>query len=360
MISIAFLTALALTGEFPEFLPPPSGIGAEVLPLSVRSIGMGGASAAIEEPGALCFSNPAASAWAASTGITWAAAVRRGDDEARDGKMSFPSISLLFPLPRGLVFSAGIAERSSLIASDQLLTSGYRASYYWDGGLTEACASLSFRGSEWLAFSLGGRGTFGSIRSEVSLGEPEPGHEVPVATEFVDDALFRPSWGLAAGVFMKTGLLDLGAGIVTDRRGTLDLNRDFAGGEPTVSTSESYNVPGELDAGIGIHPTGWLCLAADLHSRKSFTIPGAHVASGSVASLGAEALLGGGFAARAGYSSMNGLWRDGSRKYTLGAGYSFGEGGAGVDVAVTREEADGFQETGLFVSLFASENWTGR
>jgi hypothetical protein len=360
MISIAFLTAVALTAEFPQFLPPPSGIGAELRPLSVRSIGMGGASSGIEDETALCFANPAASAWAGATGVTWSAAVRNGDDESRDGKMSFPSISVLFPLPRGLVFSAGIAERSRLMSEERMSISGYRATFDWDGGLTEAMASLSLRANDWLAFSLGGRGTFGSIHSVVSLRDPDGGSEAPVATEYVDDALFRPAWGLAVGAFANSGPVDIGIGMVTDRRGTLDVDRDFAGGEPSASDTEHFEVPGEIDVGLGVHPTGWMTLAADLLSRKSFTIPGGHVPSGSIASLGAEASFGNAFCARAGFSSMDGLWRDGSRIYSLGAGYEFGRGSAGLDIAVTREEADDFEETGFYISLFASENWIGR
>jgi hypothetical protein len=360
MISTALLAALTLAGDFPGFQPPPSGIGAEVLPLSVRSLGMGGVSTGIQDDRTLCFSNPAASAWARLTGITWAAALREGDDEARDGRMSFPSVSVVAPLPWGVVLSAGLAERSSLLASERLTVTGYRAEYYWNGGLTEASASVSVLGTDWLAFSLGGRGTFGSIRSSVSLEDTEPGPGSPVATEFVDEALFRPSWGLTAGLFVKTGFLDLGASFVTDRSGTLQMNRDFAGGEITDSESETYDVPGEINLGMGLHPTRWLTLAGDFHKRKSFTIPGGSVPEGSVASAGAEALLGRRLALRAGYSSVSDLWRDGASIYSAGAGYTFGGGRAGLDLAVTREAADDFTQTGFFVSLFACEDWTGQ
>jgi len=360
MISIALLAAIAAGGDFPGFLPPPSGIGSELMPLSVRSIGMGGVSAGVEDSTALCFSNPAASAWAASTGVTWTAAVRKGDDEARDGKMTFPGISFLFPLPGRLVFSAGAAERSSLLSTERTMNAGYRASYDWSGGLTEAEASLSVLGTDWLAFSVGGRGTFGSIHSQVALRDPDPGSGAPTATEFVDDALFRPSWGLSAGVFVSTRFVDLGASMVTDRRGTLEVDRDFSGSEATSKTTETYHVPGEFDAGMGVHPTRWLTVAAGIHSRKSFSIPGGQVPSGSISSLGGEARLGRHFSFRAGLSSMDGLWRDGSNMYSAGAGYSFGGGAAALDLAVTREVADGFEENGIFLSLFASEDWVGR
>ncbi len=353
--AIAFIAA----GAYPDFLPAPSGIGGEMLPLSTRSLGMGGTCSGVLDTAGLCFSNPAASAWASRAGIIWQAALRNGDDPATDGKMAFPMLSAVLPLPHGLVLSGGISQRSRLFATDTL-TAGedYRASYLWHGGLSEAEACVSILASDWLSFGLGARSSFGSVRSDVALRGFQPGPGAPLSTEFADEALFRPCWGLLASTFIRTRYFELGASLITDRSGDIDINRDFAGSTETESSTELYTIPGEVNLGASIEPVPWLTLAADLHSRKALTLPGARVDRGSVVSAGAEA-ANGRFAVRAGYSFMDGLWRDGTDRYSLGAGYTFAGGRAGVDLAVTRDICDDFSETGVFVSLWASEDWRG-
>jgi hypothetical protein len=101
----------------------------------------------------------------------------------------------------------------------------------------------------------------------------------------------------------------------------------------------------------------WLLLAADLQRRKALNVLGSTVEEGGIASFGAEVALGGGFAVRSGYSSMDGLWRPGSGRMSIGGGYRFSGNRAGVDLAVTREAWSDSSETGVFASLWASEIW---
>jgi hypothetical protein len=265
-------------------------------------------------------------------------------------------VSALFPLPFGTVISAGIAERSNLTASEETAIDGYRGAFEWSGGLSDAWAGMSARASSWLSFAAGARGTFGNMRSEVILQPPSSGPEIPVNTIYIDEALFRPCWGFSFSTFVRTGVVDIGAGIVTDRTGSLDVERDFAG---SGSSTEDglYTIPGELNVGVSARPASWLLLAADLHRRKTLNVLGSSVDEGGIASFGAEVSLGSHFAVRSGYSSMDGLWRPGSGRMSIGGGYRFSGSRAGVDLAVTRETWSDSSETGVFASLWASEIW---
>ncbi|MDM7992792.1 MAG: hypothetical protein QUS11_05710 [Candidatus Fermentibacter sp.] len=358
MFEMLLLAALSAP-EYPGFVPPPSGMGSEYLPSTVRSAGMGGVSTALVSPDGFSMSNPATSAWSTSTGVTWTAGWRAGDDDAWDGGMRFPSVSVLFPLPWNAVLSAGLSERSRLLDAAALYQDGYRGSLEWEGGLNEACAAFSLRASEWLAFSLGGRGAFGSTRCSASLTETGPGGSgAPVNTQYVDEAKFMPCWGLQAGMLMRLGRVDLGASILTDRGGRIDIDRDYAGAEEEGS-SQNYDLPGEVNLGAVVRPSEWLSLGADLHSRKTMHLLDSTVPDGSVLGLGAEALVSRGVAARAGWTSTDGLWRDGASRWTGGLGYRFADGAAGLDFSISRETWDGSGETSVFVSLWSSESWLG-
>ena len=78
-------------------------------------------------------------------------------------------------------------------------------------------------------------------------------------------------------------------------------------------------------------------------------------------STGAEVDVGSGVSARAGVSFSEGLWRDGSVRYTAGGSYGFGGGRARIDLGVGHEVWDSERsETTLFVCLWASERWLGK
>lgn len=359
MILEVLLLAALSAPEYPEFLPPPSGMGSEFLPSTVRSAGMGGVSTALVNSDGLSMSNPATSAWGSSTGVTWTAGWRAGDDEAWDGDMRFPSVSVLFPLPWRVVLSAGLSERSRLLDASTFNQDGYRGALDWEGGLNEASAAFSVRASDWLAFSLGGRGTFGSIRCSASLSESGPGGSgAPLNTEYIDEAKFMPCWGLQAGVLMRLGYVDVGASLLTDRGGRIDIDRDYAG-EEEDGNSENYDLPGEVNLGAVVRPVEWLSVGADLHSRKAMHLLDSTVPEGSVLGLGAEAMVSRGVAARAGWSSTDGLWRDDASRWTGGLGYRFADGSAGLDFSISRETWDDSGETAVFVSLWSSESWLG-
>lgn len=354
------LLLLALTAQdYPSFVPPPSGTGSEMLPSTVRSTGMGGVSTALDSPDGLSMSNPSTSAWSSSSGVSWSAGWRTGDDEAWDGRMRFPSFSVLFPLPWRTVLVAGLSERSRLLDQSTLNSDGYRGELEWDGGLNEACIAASVRPSGWLAVSIGGRGTFGSTRCDATLQETGGGGPgEPINTQYVDEAKFQPSWGLQIGAFVRTGIVDVGASILTDRRGDLEIDRDYSG-EDEESTSESYDLPGEVNLGAVVRPVPWLAAGVDLHSRKALHLLDSTVPEGTILGLGTEAQIGAGFCARAGWSRTDGLWRDGAARWTSGVGYRFARGAAGLDFAITRETWDGSGETAVFVSLWSSESWLG-
>ncbi len=353
----AGLLALALLAvDLPGFAPPPGGMGAESMPLSVRALGMGGASTAVFETESVVMSNPAAGAWAGRAGVTWAFGCRSGDDPSRDGKCSFPSVSAVVPTPFRVALALGLAERSRLKDEGTLSLDGWRGFYDWRGSLSEAYAGLSVIAADWLSFSAGARSSFGSIRSEASVSGSPSGPEVPTGTQYVDDARFRPCWGAQFGAFIHTRRFDLGASVVTDRSGRLSIDRDLSGTGGS-SSSTGYDIPGEVNLGLTLKPFDWLLLSSDVHGRKRLSIPGASVEDGRIYSFGTEALLGGGLAARAGWSSMEGLWRDGSDRLSAGCGYRFAGGRAGLDLAAVRETWDGGAENGFFVSLWASESW---
>jgi hypothetical protein len=328
--------------------------------MSGRSFGMGGVCVGLADSASLSAGNPAASAWTGKTGIYFGGAFTRSDDPAWQGTASFPYVSILMPMPGRVVLSGYLAGRSQVSSADTLYLDGFKGVYEWRGGLGEAYAGASVRASEWLAFSLGGRCTFGKVVSDAVLTRELTGPYVPTDWTYRDDARFLPAWGVMVGAFLNTPRFDLGFSVTTDRTGDLELTRDFLSAS-SDSTEESYTIPGEVSLGVSFRPVDRVVVAGDLFLRKRLSLLGASVDNGSVISTGAEVDVGRGFSARAGLSLGEGLWRDGSLRYTAGGSYSFGDGRARIDLGIGHEVwEDDRTETTLFVCLWAAERWLGR
>ncbi len=353
---------LASAGSFPGFVPPPGGTGDEILPLGPRSYAMGGICAGIRDTTTVSILNPAASAWTGVTGIGFAGMYGDGDVPARDGVLGFPEVSAQMALPLGLRLQGALDGRSRVSEDAGMAFEDYAGELEWRGGLTETYLGLSLIASDWLAVSLGGRATSGSIVSDVVLTEPDPEPPVPVNTVYRDDATFEQAWGAVAGLSARLGPVGLGFSVTTDRSADIRVLRDYSGtGEDT--TTIDYTVPGELTTGLSLRPHPRVLLGVDLFARKALNIAGNRMDGGTVLSAGTEVLLPAGLSARAGYNRVSGLWRDGANAFTLGAGYVFGGGSAGLDVAVGyqywTEEGDDREETTVYLGLWTSERWLG-
>jgi len=366
---MTFFTCIifALSGIFSiDFQPPPDGIGSEILPLNTRSIGMGGVSAGLPDSTGFSMLNPAASAWVLSGSMSFGGRYSNGDVKAWDNQLGFPLISAFLPLPGGIVVSGAIDSRSRLESElQENIIDNHTGNFKWSGGLTEGYAGISIRTTDWLAFSFGGRCTFGNILSDVTLTALDSISPTPINSVYRDEARFRMAWGGILGILINTDRFGLGVSISTDRKGTLDIDRDFLSIPLTDSSSSIYTLPGEVSAGISFRPVERLLLGLDIYSRKVMNIFSAGTDNGSVYSIGAEFNAGRGFSARSGFSHMDGLWRDGANTVTAGAGYSFSEGRAGIDIAGSyqywRDIQDSFRkETVLCISLWASEKWLGQ
>ncbi len=366
---MTFFTCIifALSGIFSiDFQPPPCGIGSEILPLNTRSIGMGGVSAGLPDSTGFSMFNPAASAWVHNGGVSFAGRYGNGDVKAWDNRFGFPVISAFLPLPGGIVVSGAIDSRSRLESELQKnVIDNHTGNFEWSGGFTEGYTGISIRTSDWLAFSIGGRCSFGNILSDVTLISLDSISPTPVNSVYRDEAHFRMAWGGILGILINTDRFGLGVSISTDRKGTLDIDRSFRFVPLTDSSSSIYTLPGEVSAGISFRPVERLLLGLDIYSRKVMNILSARIDNGSVYSTGAEFNAERGFSARCGFSHMNGLWRDGANTVSVGAGYSFNEGRAGIDIAGSyqywRDIQDSFRkETVLSISLWASEKWLGQ
>lgn len=363
-MTAAVFTLICLLGRtYPGFIPPPQGTGDELLPLNARSFAMGGLAAGLAEPVRFSLLNPAASGWAGSSGICLGGRYTDSDVEAWHGTLRFPTVSLQVPLPFGLVLTGAIDGRSRLQEQGNRLFEDFRGTFEWSGGLEESYAGLTFRGADWLAVSLGGRCTFGNIVADVTLRPLDPGPPVPINTVYRDDASFRQAWGGQVGLMVNTPAVTLGFSVTTDREGTLDILRDYSG-HGADSISQAYGVPGELAAGASVRPFDGLLIGADLYARKALNILESRMDGGSILSVGLEADLGSGLAARAGYNTMSGLWRDGASTITAGGGYAFAGGQGGIDLSAgyqswTTDQDASRNEVVLLFSLWATERWLG-
>ncbi|MBD3276977.1 MAG: hypothetical protein GF388_01645 [Candidatus Aegiribacteria sp.] len=366
MNAIILMMLAAVSSPFTtDYMSSPDGIGLEIRPLGTRALGMGGVTAGIADDAHLSILNPAASAWSLRGCISFSSRYTNGDGGAWDGKLDFPSASALIPLPGGLVLSGAIDGRSRIDEAAQIAVGdSYLGDFTWSGGLAEGYTGISLAVADWLAVSAGGRCTFGNIYSDVKLTSTDTLPPIPVNTQYRDDARFRTAWGGVFGLMFRSDRFDAGFSISTDRKGTLEIDRDFSGSSETDSSTAFYTVPGELAAGAAFRPLERLTLGCDIYSRKTLNIMGSRTGSGSIYSAGAEYELWENLLVRTGYGYMEGLWRDGAQTVTGGLGYSFGGGRAGLDFSAGytfwRDAQDIDREESVFsLSLWASEKWLG-
>ncbi|MCD4775339.1 MAG: hypothetical protein K8S15_04720 [Candidatus Aegiribacteria sp.] len=366
-MTICTCIVFVLSGIFSvDYLPPPDGIGSEILPLNTRSFGMGGVCVGVPDSTGFSMLNPAASAWTLDGGVCFGGKYSEGDVKAWDNQLGFPMISAFVPLPGGIVISGAIDGRSRLDSElQEAVSDNYTGEFTWSGGIVETYTGISISANDWLALSFGGRCSFGNILSDITLIPSDSISPIPINSVYRDDARLRMAWGGTFGILVNTDRFGLGFSISTDRKGTLEVNRDFLTSGSPDSSSSIYSLPGEITAGISFRPVERLLLGVDIYSRKVLNILGSCTDDGSVYSVGAEVNVGNGLLTRCGFSYMDGLWRDGAETFSAGAGYSFSEGRAGIDIAAGyqywRGVQDRFQEeTVLCVSLWATEKWLGR
>ena len=362
MIIFNFLLAslISVTGFSPAFQPPSCGIGAETAGGGVRSFSMGGVSAGLADSNMVSGANPAASAWAASTGLAWGTKVRDTNDLTWSGASSFPEVSMVFPLPLNLQFSALMSSRSRINIEDTVTFIGGSGTEKWTGSSGESYLGFTSRVSEHLAFSLGGKCFFGSAMGNAVTLPDSPDQGIPLASSFRDDLSFSPSWGPALGAFLNTRYFSAGMSIVTDRSGNLDIHRDYLD-KSSADTTVKYSVPGEFSAGVSsqLHPR--IIVGLDYFARKSFTILDQTTDEGSYLASGIEFNPGYGLRLRGGFRTMNGLWRDGASRYSGGIGYFIAGGRASFDIGASYETwGVDESETVVFASIRTSENWLGQ
>ncbi len=355
---------LILSGTYTiDYLPPPEGIGSEILPLNARAFGMGGICAGVPDETGFSILNPAASAFAVDGGLYFSGRYSYGDLKAWDNRLGFPVVSALVPLPGGIVLSGSVNGRSRIESElESAAGAEHSGEFSWSGGLVETYAGVSLRICDWMAFSVGGRYSFGNILSDVTLISLDTIPPFPINSQYRDDARFRMASGGVFGLMVDTERFGLGFSISTDRMGDLEVNRDFLSTGETDSSSYRYSIPGEISFGISVRPIDRLLIGADIYKRKVMNILESRTDPGSIYSFGAELIAGGGISARSGFSYMDGLWRDGAKTFTAGAGYSFSEGRAGVDIAAGyqywRDVQSRFQEeTVLSFSVWITEKW---
>jgi len=351
---------VSVSGFFPGFQPPSCGIGAETAGGGVRAFSMGGVSAGMPDSNMVSGANPAASAWAVKTALSWGTKVRDTRDISWSGAAAFPDISMIVPLPYHVQFSALLSNRSRINRKDPIVFETGSGTIDWSGGSAESYMGLTARVSEHLAFSMGGKCFFGSALGDAVTKLNNQGQQAPISSSYRDDIAFSPSWGAAFGAFMNTDHLSAGLSIVTDRSGNLSVQRDYMGGSLS-DTTYHYSVPGELFAGVSMRIIPRLAIGLDFYSRKALHLLGKTTEEGSFAASGIEINAGNGFCIRGGFRSMSGLWRDGATMYTGGLGYTLSSGRASFDVGASYETWGLDQsETVVFASILASENWLGQ
>ncbi|MBD3370338.1 hypothetical protein GF402_08255 [Candidatus Fermentibacteria bacterium] len=358
MIGLLILALLSQQGDYPGYLPPPDGVGAEMLPFSARGMAMGGIECCVRNDRGLSILNPAVSAWAPHAGLELTVDYTEGDCRARDGEMRFPRMSFLFPLPGRVVLSGALGGRSVVRCGDTLKVDGYVGGYAWRGGTGEAYTGLSVLASDWLSFSLGGRCFFGGIDSDVTLFKDSVGSQIPLNWFYRDDGYLEPAWGLMVGTMIHTPYLGLGMSITTDRDARLEVRRNYLSAGSDTTLTESYSIPGEASLGLSVRPLPRLLVGTSYYYRKALNLLQSKTPDGNILGLGAEVDLGRGFAGRAGYSVVDGLWSDGCRRWSLGGSYLFSGDRARIDLSLGRSILkDGGGETSVSVTLWGSENW---
>jgi len=360
MFNILLFSIVSVTGFYPPFLPPPGGIGSETPGGGVRAFAMGGVSAGVPDSGMVSLTNPSASAWVTNTGLSFGTKFRDTNDPVWSGASSFPDVSVIMPLPLGIQLSALLSGRSRLNGQESFVYDNGTGNIQWSGATAESYVGITVKTSSVLAFSMGGRCFFGSALGDAVSTPQSSGPFVPVSSEYRDDISFNTAWGMNIGACLNSGPFAAGFSITTDRTGDLSIERDYMG-DLTADTTMKYSVPGELSIGVSalVHPR--ILLAADYYARKSLTILGSTTERGSITAAGFEIYPGLGLRIRGGYSSTDGLWRDGATRFTGGVGYDISDGKASVDAGAGWETWGSDQyETVVFIGIRASENWLGQ
>ncbi len=368
-MTILSFILISLSGIYSvDYLPPPGGVGSEVLAINTRSLGMGGVSVGLPNSSDFTMLNPAASAWTLEGGVAFTGRYAESDDAAWDNRLGFPMISAFIPLPARIVITGAIEGRSRIDTrlDDVQVEGDFTGDFTWSGGLVETYIGATVRANDWLAFSLGGRNTFGNIQSDVELMSTDSTPPIPVNSVYRDDARFRMAWGATVGLMINTDRFGCGFSVSTDRKGTLEIDRDFnvTDSADSIRSSSLYTIPGEVSVGISFRPVDRLLVGMDLFRRKTLSILGSRTEEGSIYSVGAEVDAGAGVLPRCGYSYMDGLWRDGAQTLSAGLGYTFSQARAGLDLALGYnywDDPDDGQEneTVFSISLWASEKWLG-
>ncbi len=360
ILNLMLASLVAVTGFTPAFQSPSVGIGAETAAGGVRAFSMGGVAAGLPDSSMVSGSNPAASAWAVNTGLSWGTKVRETNDLAWSGASAFPDVSLIMPLPYSLQFSAVLSNRSRINREDSIVLENATGTIKWTGGSGESYIGLTSRVSENLAFSIGGKCFFGSALGNAVVIPDNPGSAALISNSYVDDLSFSPSWGPILGAFLNTRYFSAGFSIVTDRSSDLQIERDYMGNS-SADTTTVYSVPGELTAGVSarVHPR--IVIGVDFFARKALTLLGHTTDEGNYLASGFEITPGYGFRLRGGFRTIDGLWRDGASRYSGGIGYVIAGGKASFDVGASFESwGVDESETVLFASIRTSENWLGR
>ena len=358
--SVLCLLVAISWGFTPSFLPPAGGTGSEIPGESVRAFSMGGASAGVPDSGMVVFSNPAASAWARRTGLSWGTRFMETGDENWSGAASFPDVSVIMPLPLGVQLSAALSGRSRLSSTDTINEGNVSGLIDWRGATAESYTGLTLRASRHLAFSAGGRCFFGYAMGDAVTTRGGGGSSVPIETEFRDDVTFGPAWGMTVAAFLDNGPFAAGFAITTDRSGTVSVNRDYMG-NASADTSLGYTVPGDIALGLSARVHRRVRIACDYHARKAQSVLGSRTENGSIMAAGVEYDPGGAFLLRGGYRHLDGLWRDGASRFSGGFGYSIAGGMASIDIGAGWETWGNDQsETVFSLSIRASENWLGQ
>lgn len=359
-LNFVFVFLVSVSGFFPSFYPPSCGIGSETAGDGVRVFSMGGVSAGVPDSNSVSGANPAASAWAANTALSWGTKVRATEDASWSMAADYPNISLIVPMPLRLQFSAFLNNRSRINTKDPIIFENGTGSVNWTGGTGESYLGITTRVSDYLAFSLGGKCFYGSAMGDAVTSAGSSNNSIPMSSNYMEDISFSPAWGPVLGVFMNTKHLSAGFSILTDRSGILSVDRHYMG-DSFADTTLHYSVPGELTAGISAHLHPRILAGVDYFARKKLKLLGSTTAAGHSISSGLEYFPSSDLRVRGGFRTIDGLWRDGALRYSAGVGYLISGAKAAIDIGVSHETwGIDESETVFFASIRTSENWLGQ
>ena len=360
IMNLVLASLVAVTGFSPSFQPPSTGIGTETFSGGVRSFSMGGVAAGLPDSNMVSMVNPAASAWARKTGLSFSMKARDTEDLAWSEAAAFPEVAMIIPMPLNLQLAGVLNNRSRINVSDAISTDSTSGTIDWTGGTGESYLGLTLQASRNFSVSLGGKCFFGSARGNAVTAPNNPGTTIPIALYFRDEVSFSPSWGPELSAMLNTKYFSAGFSIVTDRSGTLDINRDYMN-KVEADTTYQYTVPGELTTGISARVHDNVVIGLDYYARKAVSLLDFNTAEGGYLAAGVEVSPFDNFCVRGGYRKIDGLWRDGAIRYSGGFGYEVANGKASFDIGVSYETwGIDESETVLYMSILAAENWLGR